>query len=82
MGLGRKLVLAVVRDLRLRGYESMIVWVLAENSSKRFFEELWGEVVLRKEIEMAGKKMQEEGYGWRSLSALTVKLEEFMRNMP
>jgi len=82
MGVGRMLVLAAVRDLRARGFESMVGWVLGENPFKKFYESLGGELVLRKEIEIGGKTMEETGYGWKSLGVLTAKLEDNLRGAP
>jgi ribosomal protein S18 acetylase RimI-like enzyme len=82
MGVGRRLVLFAIRDLRVRGFESMVAWVLGENPFKRFYEDLGGEPVLKKEIVMGGKNMEETGYGWKSLSVLTAKLEDLLRSTP
>jgi len=37
-GIGRQLMLAAVQDLKSRGFSSMLVWVLADNPSRRFYE--------------------------------------------
>jgi L-amino acid N-acyltransferase YncA len=80
MGVGRMLLLAAIRELRFRGYESMIAWVLGENPFRRFYESLGGEPVLKKQIEIGGKPLEETGYGWKSLNALTAKLEDLLRS--
>ncbi|HYC12010.1 MAG TPA: GNAT family N-acetyltransferase [Nitrososphaerales archaeon] len=82
MGVGRMLVLAAVRDLRARGLESMVGWVLGENPFKKFYESLGGEPALKKEIAMGGKTMEETGYVWKSLSTLAAKLEDHLRSSP
>jgi len=79
MGVGRMLVLAAVRELRVRGFESMVAWVLGDNPFKHFYASLGGEPVLKKEIVIGGKTLEETGYGWKSLSALTAKLEDHLR---
>ena len=78
-GVGKMLVLAAIRDLRVRGYESMVAWVLGDNPFRRFYESLGGEPALKKEVVISGKKLEETGYGWKSLSVLTAKLEEHHR---
>lgn len=44
-GLGRKLVLYLVKKLREGRYNSMLVWVLAQNPYRRFYEKLGGKYV-------------------------------------
>jgi ribosomal protein S18 acetylase RimI-like enzyme len=66
-GLGKKLVRAVMDSLSEQGYTSMLLWVLADNPAKGFYEALGGREVLRKEIEISGVKLQEIAYGWREI---------------
>jgi len=81
MGVGRMLVLSAVRDLRIRGFESMVAWVLGENPFRRFYEGLGGEPALKKEVVLGGKEVEETGYCWKSLSVLTAKLEDHLRKV-
>ena len=68
-GIGKKLMLAAMKDLRSRGFDSMIVWVLADNPSRHFYEKLGGEHVKTRNLTIGGKQFQECGYGWRSLDS-------------
>jgi GNAT superfamily N-acetyltransferase len=70
-GLGRRLVSAVASRLAELGHASMMVWVLAENPSRRFYEALGGKFVTEKVIELGGKSLVEVAYGWRDLRPLT-----------
>lgn len=70
-GVGRALVAACVRHLihRLR-MQTMLIWVLAENPYRRFYESLGGKVVREKTQEIGGKLLSEVGYGWEELKGL------------
>ena len=69
-GLGRQLMRATVNGLLQHGLPSMLVWVLAANSFRAFYEALGGQIVAERDHTMWGKKMREIGYGWPSLEGL------------
>lgn len=69
-GLGRKLFLSVVNDLREKKLGSMLIWALEENPACRFYEALGGKKMDTKEIEIGGKKLIEVAYGWATLAVL------------
>lgn len=71
-GVGRMLAGSVVSDLKSRGLTSMLVWVLAENPFRMFYEALGGELVRTREVEIGGKMLKELGYGWKSLESAVV----------
>lgn len=75
MGSGKRLALAVARDLKTRGFGSMLVWVLEDNPYKRFYESIGGTYVGASEIDLGGKKLRESGYGWRDVDSLISRLE-------
>jgi GNAT superfamily N-acetyltransferase len=64
-GIGRGLFTACVQHLR-RTLESdtLLVWVIAENPYRRFYESSGGIVVRGKIKEIGGKAIFEVGYGW------------------
>ena len=68
--IGRQLMRAAVQDLKSRGFSSMLVWVLADNPSRRFYELLGGEHVQTRDTTMGGKPLKEFGYGWRDLDSI------------
>jgi len=72
-GIGRQLMLAAVQDLKSRGISSMLVWVLVDNPSRRFYESLGGEHVQTRDITMGGKPLKEFGYGWENLDSILAK---------
>jgi GNAT superfamily N-acetyltransferase len=69
-GIGRRLVSAVARRLAESDHESMMVWVLADNPSRGFYERLGGVFITEKLIELAGKELVEIAYGWKDLHEL------------
>lgn len=75
MGIGGQLMTAAVRDLKSRGLNSMIVWVLAANPSRRFYERLGGDHVQTRNITIGGKQLEEYGYGWKNLDLMAVASE-------
>jgi len=67
-GLGRLLVKLVVEDLKKSNLNSMIIWVIKENSACQFYEALGGKEIDTREIEMGGEKLIEIGYGWSDIT--------------
>jgi GNAT superfamily N-acetyltransferase len=69
-GIGSWLVSRVAEELLERGFDSMIVWALAENPYRRFYEKLGGAECARKTVERGGKTLEEVAYGWPDVRAL------------
>lgn len=69
-GLGRRLMAAMAEDLVGRGINSAVVWVLASNPSRWFYERLGGMRLAEKPTEFAGVPVVETAYGWRDLAPL------------
>ncbi|MEO5930642.1 MAG: GNAT family N-acetyltransferase [Candidatus Kapaibacterium sp.] len=67
-GTGRALMAACARRLRENGFGSMLVWVLAENRSRYFYERCGGLPVTSKHISIGGAILEEIGYGWKDLT--------------
>ena len=73
VGLGRRLIAAVVDAQRLLGATGMIVWVIAGNKPARaFYEALGAELLVEQAFEWDGMELLEAGYGWRDLNALAA----------
>jgi ribosomal protein S18 acetylase RimI-like enzyme len=63
-GIGRQLTITLVRQLVQRGLTSLLIWVMAENPSRRFYEVLGGRQV-RERLEMTGGvERVDVSYGW------------------
>ena len=69
-GIGKLLMRTAAKDLKSRGFDSMMVWVLANNPSRGFYEKLGGEHVQTRSITVGGKHFQEYGYGWKHFEAI------------
>ena len=71
LGIGKALVAACVRHLiHQLAFTTMLVWVIAENPYRKFYESLGGKLVREKTQEIGGKTISEAGYGWGELSRL------------
>jgi GNAT superfamily N-acetyltransferase len=71
--LGTLLFYRLVFELRLRGFHSMSVWVLAANSSRKFYETLGAELITQQTIERGGEEIIEVAYGWSDLARLAPR---------
>lgn len=75
-GLGTQLTAAVVDHLITAGYDSMLVWVLAANPARRFYERLGGTFVCEQAFDFGGSPQIEAGYGWHDLPTLRQHLPQ------
>jgi ribosomal protein S18 acetylase RimI-like enzyme len=69
-GIGRQLTAAIVQSLVQQGIESMLIWVLADNPARKFYEALGGQYLQEKPIEIGGVKLLEVAYGWTNIRPL------------
>ena len=69
-GIGRELTRIVARHLAKQGHSSMLVWVLAQNPSRKFYEVLGGQYLYDKSVTIGGAELIEVAYGWLDLDAL------------
>jgi ribosomal protein S18 acetylase RimI-like enzyme len=70
-GIGRKLVAACVQQL-VQNLEakSLLIWVIAENPYRKFYESLGGKPVRERTQEIGAQLIRETGYGWEEVSTL------------
>lgn len=73
-GLGRRLTQALAEGLLHDGMYSMLVWVLADNPARRFYEALGGQELRTKPIEIGGVTLEEVAYGWQDISELAKNI--------
>ena len=69
---GTRLVSTVAKRLSQEGYQSMLVWVLADNPSRRFYEVLGGKLVNEQSIIIGGATLLEVAYAWEDISQLAA----------
>lgn len=73
-GTGRKLMQAAASELIQRGHQSMMLWVLRDNTQARnFYEAIGGQYLREKPIEIGGQTLIEVAYGWKNLRLLAER---------
>ena len=70
-GIGAALLQATFRLFSKAGYNGMIIWALADNPSRFFYEAMGGMLVAERQHPMWGKTLREIGYGWPQLDLRT-----------
>lgn len=73
-GIGRRMVRALAERLAKRNFNAMLVWVLADNPYRGFYERLGGQLLGEKAIAIGGTSLTEVAYGWRDIRALLARL--------
>lgn len=68
-GAGRKLMEAVVTNLKALGCNSMVVLVLEDNPAVDFYQGMGGKKIDSIDLQMAGTRLIESVYGWEDLHA-------------
>jgi NADH:ubiquinone oxidoreductase subunit D len=74
-GIGRHLTITVVERLIQVGLTSLLIWVLAENRSQRFYEALGGQQVYEKLVRIGGVPRIEVASGWPDTRTLIAAPE-------
>lgn len=72
-GHGRRLLEALFKCLRGLGCDTAVLWMLAENPSRFFYEAMGGRVCGQRTDTMAGQDVDEVAYAWRDLEAPLVR---------
>ena len=73
-GIGSQLVSCVAKKLTQQGIQSMLVWVLEDNPSRRFYEALGGNLVSKQQIIIGGAALTEVAYGWPDISRMAESM--------
>jgi L-amino acid N-acyltransferase YncA len=72
-GIGAGLLQAIFRLFSKGGTNGMIIWALADNPSRFFYEAMGGQIVAERQHPMWGKTFREIGYGWSNLDLARPK---------
>ena len=72
-GLGRRLLDAMFRQLHADGCDAAILWMLARNPSRFFYEGLGGAPVGRRADRLSGTEVEEIAYAWRDLETPLIR---------
>ena len=52
------------------GFDTMLVWTLADNPYRCFYERLGGKLVAEKDIEIGEQQLVEVAFGWDDVTTL------------
>ncbi len=66
-GIGSALLARLFRELAGRGFESALVWVLARNPFRFFYEAMGGRRFAERSELLWGRRIAEVGYAWEDL---------------
>lgn len=69
-GIGSLLTQTLVKRLLQESTNSMLLWVLADNPARRFYEVLGGRLVKTSQIEIGDIMLDEIAYGWIDIGKL------------
>jgi ribosomal protein S18 acetylase RimI-like enzyme len=70
-GIGKRLVPPLAKSLLAMGLDTMLLWVLTENTpARRFYESLGGRYVRTSMWEVGGVAIEEVAYGWLDIRSL------------
>ena len=72
-GLGRRLLDVMFRQLQADGCDTAVLWMLAQNPTRFFYEGLGGAVVGHRIDRMAGTEVEEVAWAWRHLEAPLIR---------
>jgi len=69
-GWGRQLFLAAAERLGLEGHKELMLWVLADNPTRGFYEAMGGKLLGEQQIQIGPDSLREVAYGWETLDEL------------
>lgn len=72
-GIGRRLLHGLFDCLLARGMDSALVWVLADNPSRFFYECMGGRRVAQRDENIWGTMLREAAYGWSDFRIVGVR---------
>ncbi len=79
-GIGNTLMRMMGRCLLNQGHRSASLWVLGKNTPARnFYEQLAGNIVSERTIELSGVMVDELAYGWSNLAVFGGPTESYPR---
>jgi len=73
LGLGRRLLDALFRQLKADRCDTAVLWMLADNPTRFFYEGLGGERIGERTDTLAGVDVEEVAYLWRDLGRPLVR---------
>jgi len=73
-GVGHQLFAAIAAHLQERGCPSLVVWVLAINPARAFYEQLGGQLCGLQHETIDGQEVEEVAYAWPEIEQLRARL--------
>jgi len=70
VGVGGGMLRSLFRALVREGHDTALIWVLAENPARFFYEAMGGRRIGERSVQMWGAGHHELAYGWDSIHAL------------
>ncbi len=72
---GRSLLATLFRVLATKGLDSALIWVLAENPARFFYQAMGGTLIAKREERLWGVPLRELAYGWSHLKTAIPRIE-------
>jgi L-amino acid N-acyltransferase YncA len=66
-GMGAALMTSVFRLFSKANYKGIVIWALADNPSRFFYEAMGGQLIAERQHPMWGETLREIAYGWPKL---------------
>ncbi|MBS4538447.1 GNAT family N-acetyltransferase [Clostridium sp. D2Q-11] len=73
-GIGRQMIEKVIEKMKNNETSSMIVWVLKDNPSYKFYEYLGGKKIVENDIKIGGRILKKVGYGFDNIDDILNRL--------
>ncbi|MBE9555429.1 MAG: GNAT family N-acetyltransferase [Proteobacteria bacterium] len=70
LGIGQGLLRTLFGALAREGHETALIWVLANNPTRFFYEAMGGKPAAARNTQMGGQTVREVAYGWESVHAV------------
>ncbi|MFD2042803.1 GNAT family N-acetyltransferase [Ornithinibacillus salinisoli] len=74
-GLGARLLKVFAEQMKTLGYQSILVWVITQNPSSRFYERYEAKPIGTEKVTIGEGTYQETAYGWQSIDDLLQRLD-------
>ena len=71
-GVGRELLSAMFANLTKRGFSSILIWVLACNPARYFYQAMGGRWVGVQDDKLFGSVLHEIAYGWTDVRVMSL----------
>lgn len=76
-GIGRHLAEILVERFRKEGFSAMLLWVLAADPARKFYEALGGAEIRARKDRVRGVMLDEVAYGWADLGKFGTRQAPF-----